>query len=159
MPPKLSKVDIQLLKLLQQDASLTTAQLAERVNLSQSPCWRRINQLETSGVIARKVNLLDREKLGLELVVFTTVHLDSTASDALDAFEAAVAAIPEVVECYTVTGTIDYMMKSVTRDIRHYERFLRDTLAQLPGVREMHSHIAVTAIKETTELPLDSQLD
>ena len=155
---KLTKTDIQLLKLLQKDASLTTAELAERVNLSQSPCWRRVNQLETAGLITGKVHLLNREKLGMELVVFTTVHLDSAAGKALEAFERAVAAIPEIVECYTVTGTIDYMMKSVTRDIRHYERFLRDKLAQLPGVREMHSHIAVTAIKETTELPLDTQL-
>ncbi|MEM9742565.1 MAG: Lrp/AsnC family transcriptional regulator [Pseudomonadota bacterium] len=157
MPDKLSPVDLELLRLLQQDASLTTAQLAERVNLSQSPCWRRINQLQSSGVIARTVSLLDREKLGLELVVFTTVHLDSAAGTSLESFEEAVAAIPEIVECYTVAGSIDYMLKSVTRDIRHYERFLREQLTRLPGVREMHSHIAVTAIKETTELPLDTQ--
>lgn len=156
---KLTDTDIRLLELLQRDASLTTAELAAQVNLSQSPCWRRIHQLEEAGIIARKVNVLDREKLGMEMVVFTTVRLESTHGEVLDTFERAVADIPEIVECYTVTGSIDYMLKSITRDIRHYERFLRKTLAQLPEVREMHSHIAVTKIKETTELPLATQLD
>jgi len=155
---KLSQKDIQLLKLLQQDASLTTAEIAEHLNLSQSPCWRRINQLQQAGVISRKVHVLDREKLGIEMVVFTTVQLASTHRSSLGSFEEAVAQMPEVVECYTVTGSFDYMLKSVTRDIRHYESFLRESLTQLPEVREMHSHIAVTKIKETTELPLDSQL-
>lgn len=150
--------DIEILKLLQSDARMTTAEIAERVNLSQSPCWRRINRYEQEGVIKGKVNLLDREKLGMEMVVFTSINLSITNRDALEAFEAEITKFPEVVECYTMTGMFDYMLKIIARDIRHYEQFVRNHLAQLPNIREMHSHVSVTKIKDTTELPLETQL-
>ncbi len=155
---KLDNTDIQILDLLQTDASLTTAEIATRVNLSQSPCWRRINQYEKNGLISRKVHILDREKLGLEIVVFTSIALRDTSGDALSNFEAAVLEFPEIVECYTTTGTTDYILKIVARNIRHYEQFVRKRLAQLPNIREFHSNIAVTRIKDTTALPLQTQL-
>lgn len=154
----MDKKDIEILKLLQSDGRLATAEIAERVNLSQSPCWRRINQYEQEGIIEKKVHLLNREKLGMEMVVFTSINLTVTNSRSLEQFERAVIRFPEVVECYTMTGMIDYMLKVVTKDIRHYELFIRNHLAQLPNISALHSHVSVTKIKDTTELPLDTQL-
>ncbi len=155
---KLDSKDIAILSLLQADASISTADIAERTNMSQSPCWRRINQYEKNGIIQRKVCLLDREKLGMEMVVFTSITLATTSTKSLENFEREVAVFSEVMECYTMTGIMDYMLKVVTKDIRHYEIFVRSKLTQLPNIREIHSHVSVTKIKDTTELPLDSQL-
>jgi len=155
---KLAKQDVQILKLLQRDATASTAAIAEQINVSQSPCWRRINRLEQQGLIKGRVAVLDREALGMEVVVFATVNLTSTGRQNLLEFEQEIVRYPEVVECYTMTGIWDYMLKIVTRDIRHYEVFVRNTLTANPSVRELHSHMAVTEIKNVTELPLDTQL-
>jgi len=154
MPLELDKYDRAIVKLIQADATLSTAAIAERVNLSQSPCWRRINRLEQSGLIKGRVALLDRNALGLDVVVFATVNLTSTGRQNLIAFERKITRHEEIVECYTMTGIWDYMLKIVTRDIRHYEHFMRNTLAASPLIRELHSHMAVTEIKNVTELPL-----
>jgi Lrp/AsnC family transcriptional regulator len=157
MDKKLSKQDVQILKLLQQDATLSTASIAERINISQSPCWRRISRLEQDGFIKRRVALLDREALGMEVVVFATVNLTSTGRQNLIEFERDIVRHPEVMECYTMTGLWDYMLKIVTRSIRHYEDFVRNTLTVTPAIRELHSHMAVTEIKNVTELPLEDR--
>lgn len=158
MTVTLNKQDLQIMALLQEDASLTTAEIADKTNMSQSPCWRRINRIEQEGLIRRRVALLDREKLGMDVVVFATVNLSAHGRQNLEAFEEEVKQHPEITECYTMTGTWDYMIKIVTRDIRHYESFVREKLTTMPMIRELHSHIAVTEIKNTTELPLESQL-
>tara|TARA_A100001391_G_scaffold187112_1_gene156753 strand:+ start:159 stop:629 length:471 start_codon:yes stop_codon:yes gene_type:complete len=155
MPIELSAEDLKILSLLQADASLGTAAIAERINLSQSPCWRRINRLEQEGVIKRRVALLDRDSLGMDVVVFATVNLTSSGRQNLIEFEEDIVRYPEVMECYTMTGIWDYMLKIVTRSIRHYETFVRNTLTASPAIRELHSHMAVTEIKNVTELPLD----
>jgi len=155
---KLSATDIEILAILQQDASRTAAEIAERVNLSTSPCWRRISRLEKAGVIEKKVALLDAEKLGMGLVVFSRISLTKNDEPSLHEFEERVRRFPEVVECYTVTGSADYFLKIITRDIKHYDRFLRRQLVQLPMVRDVNSNVAVTQIKYTTELPLETQL-
>lgn len=154
----LAQQDITILRLLQRDASKTSSEIAQALNMSQSPCWRRINRIEQAGYVRRKVAILDREKLGMELVVFTTVNLSITGRAQLEEFESSVSEFPEVVECYTMTGVWDYMLKIITRDVRHYESFVRERLLSLPMIGETHSHIAVTEIKNTTELPLDTQL-
>ena len=154
----LSATDLHILNLLQRDASLTAAEIAEQVNLSPSPCWRRINRLEQEGYIDRRVALLDGEKLGLDLVVFSRVSLARNDEEALVSFEDRVRRFPEVVECYTVTGSADYFLKIVTRDIKHYDRFLRRQLLQIPEVGDISSNVAVTQVKYTTELPIDSEL-
>ncbi|GAB3289099.1 Lrp/AsnC family transcriptional regulator [Parahaliea aestuarii] len=154
----MAKQDLDILRLLQRDATLSTGEIAERVNLSQSPCWRRINRLEQEGIIQRRVALLDRDSLGMEVVVFATINLTSTGRQNLMSFEEDIVRHPEVMECYTMTGIWDYMLKIVTRDIRHYEEFVRNTLTASPAIRELHSHMAVTEIKNSTELPLDTQL-
>lgn len=146
--------DLKILDALQRDASLTTNEIAQRINISQSPCWRRINRLEESGVILRRVSILDREKLGMDVVVFATINLSTQGRDNLEEFEREVEILPEVMECYTMAGTWDYMLKIVVQDIRHYELFVRQKLTKLAHVGEVHSHIAVTEIKNSTVLPI-----
>ncbi len=158
MSIELSKQDIAILDLLQSDASLSSSQIAEKINLSQSPCWRRINRIEKSGLIKKRVALLDRSALGMELVIFASVKLTSAARQNLDAFEADIVRHTEVQECYTIAGIWDYMIKIVTRDIRHYESFVRNTLTVNAAIAELNSHIAVTEIKNSTELPIQTQM-
>lgn len=158
MPIDLNQKDIAILRLLQQDASLTSTAIAERLHLSQSPCWRRINHIEQEGLIRRRVALLDREKLGMDAVVFATLTLAQHDREHIERFENEIRHFPEVMECYTLTGAADYLLKIVARDLRHYERFMRDRLLPLARMGDVHSHIAVTEIKSTTELPLDTQM-
>lgn len=152
------QTDLQILKILQRDASLSAQDVATQVNLSTTPCWRRINRLEQAGIIRGKVALLDAGKLGMQMVTFVSISLTRNDEDSLEAFEEQVQQFPEIVECYTVTGTMDYFLKIITRDIQHFESFLRKHLARLPLIRDLHSNVAVTQIKYTTELPLDTQL-
>ena len=158
MSINLDAQDVAILRLLQRDASLSSTAIAERLNMSQSPCWRRINRLQQEGLLQREVALLDRRGLGMDVVVFATINLTSTGRQNLMAFEQEIVQHTEVMECYTMTGIWDYMLKIVTRDIRHYEEFVRNTLTASPEIRELHSHMAVTEIKNSTELPLDTQL-
>lgn len=155
---ELNSQDIKILELLQSDSNRSSAEVADKLNMSQSPCWRRINRLEQEGVIEKQVALINREALGMELVAFTTINLSEAGRKNMELFENAVALLDEVVECYTMTGAWDYMLKVVVRDIRHYEIFVRNHLLEVPMIGEIHSHMAVTEIKNTTELPLRSQL-
>lgn len=158
MSAELSKQDIGILSVLQSDASKSSSDVADLVGMSQSPCWRRINRIEQEGVIKKKVALLDRHALGMDLVVFATINLTTSGRQNLEEFEQSVENFDEVMECYTMTGIWDYMLKIIVKDIRNYESFVRDRLLCLPMIREIHSHIAVTEIKNTTELPLKTQL-
>ena len=154
----INRTDIQILDAIQRNGSLTTQEIADRIDMSQSPCWRRINKLEEQGLIVKKVALLNREKLGMEVVVFATVNLTTQGRENLEEFEREVEIFPEVMECYTMAGTWDYMLNIVAKDIRHYEIFVREILTKLANIREVHSHIAVTEIKNSTVLPLESQV-
>ena len=150
----LSLTDIAILRLLQDDADLPVAEIAARVGMSPSPCWRRITRLQKDGFIERKVALLNARALGLGLVVFANVKLAKHQSALLREFEEAIVAYPEVTECYTMTGNMDYLLRIVTADIQSYERFLREHLSQMTAVLEVHSSIAITQIKYATQLPL-----
>lgn len=150
----LSITDREILKLLQTDADMPVAQIAARVGLSASPCWRRIARLQKDGFIERKVAVLNGKRLGLGLVVFANVKLAKHQSSLLREFEQAIVAYPEVTECYTMTGNMDYLLRIVTADIQSYEKFLREHLSQMPAVVEVHSSIAITEIKYSTQLPL-----
>ena len=146
--------DRKILDIVQTDAALSAAEIGERVGLSQSPCWRRLNRLEQAGVIERKVALLDRHKLGLDVLVFATVKLTAHGRRSLPAFAEAIQAFPEVQECYTLTGEMDFLLRIVMEDVQAYERFFFDTLSQLPGVGEVHSSVVMSEIKRTTRYPL-----
>ncbi len=146
--------DRKILDIVQHDASLSAADIGERVGLSQSPCWRRLNRLEQEGYIAGKVALLDRRRLGLDVLVFATVKLTAHGRRSLPAFAEAIGTYPEVQECYTLTGEMDFLLRIVTEDVQAYERFFFDHLSQLPGVGEVHSSIVMSEIKRTTAYPL-----
>ena len=150
----LDDTDIKLLELLQHDGSLSTADLAEAAQLSMSPCWRRVNKLKEDGYIRRQVTLLDAEKLGLKTIVFATVRLSAHGRANLTEFSQAVRQLPEVMECYVTLGASDFFLKIVTEDIKTYEAFLFGRLSNMPAIQEIHSTIALSEVKATTELPI-----
>lgn len=143
-----------ILQVLQQDATLTTAEIAHRVGLSISPCWRRIDRLQREGFIRKRVAILDRRKLGLNAHVFAQVKLNAHGRANLDEFSRAIRDFPEVLDAYVLMGTTDFMLRIVTEDIDAYERFFFDQLSKLAGVQEINSTVALSEIKSTTELPL-----
>lgn len=150
----MDKTDLRILDLLQTDATRSTAEIADKVGLSPSPCWRRITLLEEQGVIQRRVAILDRDKLGLNVTVVIQVKLTTHGRQSLTTFEERVRTFPEVVQCFTVMGAIDFVLIVVTTDIRAYERFMREHLSQLPGIQGVESNIVMSMIKDTTALPL-----
>jgi Lrp/AsnC family transcriptional regulator len=151
----MDKTDLRILDALQTDATRSTADLASAVGLSPSPCWRRISLLEESGVIRKRVALLDRDRLGLNVLVVVNVRLTSHGRQSLAAFEERVRQLPEVMQCFTVMGAIDFVLMVVATDIRAYERFMREHLSQLPGVHGIESNIVMTTVKDTTALPIE----
>ena len=154
MAETLDPVDAKILDLIQHDAGLSVAEIAERVGLSPSPCWRRIKRLEDSGVILGRVTLLDSERLGLGFEVYATVKLSLPTKENLDAFERAVADWPEVVQCATITGREDYVLRMVTSDIHAFDAFMREKLLSLGLVSDVESHIVIRGVKNTTAVPL-----
>ena len=143
-----------ILRELQRDASLTTAEIAERVGLTPSPCWRRIDRLEREGLIRKRVALIDRRKVGLNAQIFAQVKLNAHGRANLDEFSATIGTFPEVLDAYVLMGTMDFMLRIVTQDIDAYERFFFEQLSKLPGVQEIHSTVALSEIKSTNELPI-----
>lgn len=156
MQSKLDQTDLRILWWLQRDASASVGEIAEHVGLSQSPCWRRIQRLEQDGFIRERIAVLDRKQLGFNLVVFVQVRFSRESADTLAAFETAIRAAPEVQECYMLMGDVDFLLRVVTQDVDSYERFLRFTLAPIPGVRDITSTIALSTVKATASLPLDA---
>jgi len=147
-------IDRRILDVLQRDASLSAAEVAARVGLATTTCWRRIQQLEQRGVIKQRVALLDRGMLGLDVVVFVQVRLSTQGRDAIAEFDKAIRDRPEVLDCYTLTGEWDFCLRIVTRDMKEYEAFFLDHLSKIPNVQSVNSSIAVTVVKESTVLPL-----
>jgi Lrp/AsnC family transcriptional regulator len=143
-----------ILRLLQKDASLSTAAVADAVGMSPSPCWRRIDRLEKDGYIRRRVALVDRRKVGLNAQIFAQVKLNAHGRSNLDEFAQAIREFPEVLECHVMMGQVDFMLRIVTADIEAYERFFFNKLSRLPGVQEINSTVALSEIKSTTALPI-----
>ncbi|MEL7939485.1 MULTISPECIES: Lrp/AsnC family transcriptional regulator [Pseudomonas] len=154
MSIELDAYDKRILALLQEEATLSTAEIAERIGLSQSPCWRRIQRLKEEGVIRRQVTLLDRKKIGLNTQIFAQVKLNTHGRNNLTEFAAAIREFPEVLECHVLMGAVDFMLRIVTEDIEAYERFFFERLSQVPGIQEINSIVALSEIKSTTSLPL-----
>ncbi|MDH3314466.1 MAG: Lrp/AsnC family transcriptional regulator [Gammaproteobacteria bacterium] len=147
-------IDRKILMQLQADATLSTAEIAERVGLSTTPCWRRIQNLEKSGVIRERVALLERAHLNLGIDVFVAVRTNQHNIEWLDKFAKAVVDFPEVVEFYRMSGEIDYLMRVVVPDIPAYDRFYK-RLIQQANISDVSSSFAMERIKYTTALPLD----
>lgn len=161
---KLDKIDRKILAILQADGRLTNQEIAERVNLSASPCLRRVKRLEEEGVIQHYVALLDPAKIGLGLLAYINVrlekHTESTAKGILRSprndFAASVEQWPEVVSCYAMTGEMDYLLRVRVEDMNHFTSFMMETLLRHPAVLDVKSSFALQKIKDTTALPLSA---
>ncbi len=152
---ELDATDRRILRLLQQDGSISNHDLAERVGLSDTPCARRVRRLEEQGVILRQVTLLDPEKLGLKLTAMVSVSMDRHTPDRFESFERAIVRLPEVLECSIVTGqAADFLLKVIVRDMQHYEQFLLGQLTKIRGVSGVHSSFVLRTLRSSTELPL-----
>jgi Lrp/AsnC family leucine-responsive transcriptional regulator len=151
---ELDKLDRELLRLLQNDGRLTNAELAQRIGLSPSACFRRLQRLEQSGVIAGYAALIDGEAIGRPTTVFIEVTLDSQGSAALDAFERAVAACPDVLECHLMSGDFDYLLRVAVADMRDYERVHRHQVAAFPHVARIRTAFAMRAVVPRRGFPL-----
>ncbi|MBC2679498.1 Lrp/AsnC family transcriptional regulator [Pseudomonas baltica] len=155
MQSSLDAYDRRILALLQEDATLSSAQIAEQVGLSQSPCWRRIQRLKEEGVIRAQVTLLDRKKIGLNTQIFAEVKLNAHGRSNFTEFAEAIRGFPEVLECYVLMGNVDFLLRIVTPDIEAYERFFFEKLSMVPGIQEVNSTVALSEIKSTTSLPVN----
>ncbi len=151
----LDPVDRRILAVLQADGTLSAAEVAARIGATPTTCWRRIRELEKSGVIRARVALLDRAALGLDVTIFAHVKLASQGRDALARFEQAIREHPCVLECYTVMGEWDFLLHIVAHDIKEFEAFYLDHLSRIPLVQSVNSTMVVTALKKTTALPLE----
>lgn len=152
-------IDIRILAALQNDASLTNVDLAKQVGLSPSPCLARVRALEEMGVILRRVTLLDPVKLGASVSVFIQVTLEKQAEPMLEAFEAAMASFPEVMECYLMTGNSDYLLRVVVSDTVALQHFIVGQLSKARGVANIRSSFALKQVKYKTALPIDDLID
>jgi len=149
----LDPIDRRLLAALQEDATTPIADLAERVGLSQTPCWKRVKRLQDAGIITARVALLDRDALDLGLTVFVSIKTARHDQDWLNLFAAGARALPEVVELYRMSGAVDYLLKVVVRDIAAYDRFYKRLIATAP-LTDVSSSFAMEQIKFTTALPV-----
>jgi len=151
---KIDNLDRQILRLLQSDSTLSAAAVGEKVGLSQSPCWRRIQRFKDAGLIKEQGMVFDRKKLGFDTMVFAHVKLTAHGRSKVAEFGDTIRQFPEVMECHLLLGQVDFLLRIVTPDLEAYERFFFERLSQLPDVQEVTSSIALTEVKYTTELPV-----
>lgn len=154
---KFDKFDREILRVLQRDATVSMAELSQKVGLSHTPCWRRVKRMEAEGIIKQKVTILDNKKLNLGVSVFIYVTLKNHDGDSLNDFEASVQNIDEIVECHTTSGEKDYLLKVIVESIEEYEQLLKSKLTHLPLVDHLSSTFALKQVKNTTELPIKNQ--
>ena len=154
MDTALDRTDQRLLAALQDDARLTVAELAERVSLSTSPCWRRVRRLEQAGYIAGYHAQLSATRLGYGITAFVSVVMGSHTREVARAFEASLHDIPEIVACHNVSGQYDFLLEVVAADLAAYGEFARNVLQDLPGVTELHSSFSLKSLKDQRKLPL-----
>jgi Lrp/AsnC family transcriptional regulator len=151
---RIDSVDRRILDLLQSQPGINAAAIGEKIGLSQSAVWRRMQGLREEGIIRDQPVKIDREKIGLNTMVFAQVKLTSHGRSNLAAFAEAVRSYPEVLDCYVLLGNVDFLLRIVTEDIKSYEQFFFEKLSQLPGIQEINSSIALSEIKHSTVLPL-----
>ena len=154
LPPKLDDIDRRILRILQQYGDISMVELGEQVGLSHTPCWRRVKRLQDTGVIKQRVALLDPELLNLSVSVFAAISIKRHDEASLARFEKAVQNIDEIVECHTVSGDRDFLLRVVVGTVADYEQLLKRKLTQLPGVESVSSTFALKQAKYTTRLPI-----
>ncbi|ACE98572.1 Lrp/AsnC family transcriptional regulator [Rhodopseudomonas palustris] len=150
---RLDAIDRKILTVLQQDASLSVAEIGDRVGLSSTPCWKRIQRLEADGVIIKRVALVDQDKIGLGLSVFVSIESGDHSDAWLKTFADAVSAMPEVIEFYRMAGDVDYMLRVVVADMRAYDQFYKKLIGTVP-LKNVTSRFAMEKIKSVTALPV-----
>ncbi|MGX7743184.1 Lrp/AsnC family transcriptional regulator [Rhodopseudomonas parapalustris] len=150
---RLDAIDRKILAVLQQDASLSVAEIGDRVGLSSTPCWKRIQRLEADGVITKRVALVDQDKIGLGLSVFVSIESGDHSDAWLQTFADAVSAMPEVIEFYRMAGDVDYMLRVVVADMRAYDHFYKKLIGTVP-LKNVTSRFAMEKIKSVTALPV-----
>lgn len=155
MREQIDGIDAKILHLIQSNAALSVADIADQVGLSSSPCWRRIKRMEEVGIIQQRVTILDRSKLGLDFEVFVAVKLALPNRANMEKFEKAVRNMPEVVQCAVVTGAVDFMLRVITKDMHSYEDFLREVLLSIDLISDVQSRIVLRQSKDTYALPLN----
>jgi len=146
-------VDLKILAILQEDASVSVGEVANQVGLSQTPCWRRIQRLEQNGVIRRRVALLDPEAIGLGLTVFVEIESGDHSKEWLDRFAASIVAMPEVMEVHRMAGDVDYLLRVAAANMAEFDLFYRNLIALLP-LKNVTSRFAMELVKGTTAFPL-----
>ena len=146
-------IDRKILAVVQEDASLSVAEIGQRVGLSSTPCWQRLQRLEADGVIMRRVALIDPEKIGLGITVFVSIETGDHSQDWLKRFAETVGGMPEVMEFYRMAGDVDYMLRVVVPDIQGYDGFYKKLIATVP-LKNVTSRFAMERIKSTTALPI-----
>lgn len=152
--PELSTIDRRILRALQEDGRMTIQAIADRVGLSASPCLRRIRQMEEAGIIAAYSAVVDQKAVGLPVSVFISIKLERQRAEELDRFGLAIAAWPEVMECYLMTGQFDFLLRVVCADLAAYEAFLREKLTQVAGVSSIESSFSLGQVKYSRVLPI-----
>ncbi|MCE7028819.1 Lrp/AsnC family transcriptional regulator [Jiella avicenniae] len=150
----MDRLDKKILRLLQEDATLAVADVAKRVGLSTTPCWRRIQRLEEEGVIMRRVALLDPEKVNARVTVFVAIRTNSHSTEWLKRFSEVIGEFPEVIEFYRMSGDVDYLLRVVVPDIAAYDAFYKKMIEKIE-IRDVSSSFAMEQIKYTTQMPLD----
>ena len=153
----LDKIDLAILRELQSNSRMNNSELARRINLSQPATHTRLKRLETLGVIHQYVCLLDRDKLGLDMISLIHIRLRAHSETSLDLFQQAIQAMPEVLECYNLTGQYDYLLKVVHRNRRELEKFLRTKIVTRREISQISTSVVLSEIKSTTVLPLPSE--
>ncbi|GBR55213.1 Lrp/AsnC family transcriptional regulator [Gluconobacter sphaericus] len=154
MANELTPVDIRILEVIQNDASLSTADLAEKVGISHSPCWRRLQRLKEEGYIDRQVAILNREKFGQEFLVFAFVKVAALSPEQRKEFHRKIENLPHIIECYSVLGEYDLIIKVMASSLKEYQNFIFDTVMRLPGVQDVRSTAALSVLKDTTAIPV-----
>jgi len=146
-------IDIKLLKLLQHNAELTIQELSQEVHLSTTPCWKRINQLKTNGYINKTVSLVDRKRVGANVTAMVSIKVNNHNQERISIFAKTIQDIPEVIECYRMSGETDYLLKVVVSDIESYDTFYKNLIEKVQFLK-VTSNFAIEEIKSTTEIPL-----
>jgi Lrp/AsnC family transcriptional regulator len=153
--PELDKYERQILALVQDNSSRSTAEIAAEIGLSEAPCWRRIQKLKREGFIKREVCLVDRAKIGLALQIFVQIKLDAVGRADISGFSDEIRKFPEVVECYLVMGNFDFLLKIVAKSMADYEAFFFERLSNVAGIKDANSIVAMSEVKSTTALPIE----
>ncbi|WP_025763451.1 Lrp/AsnC family transcriptional regulator [Dyadobacter tibetensis] len=153
---KLDQTDTQILHFLQEDATLKTRELAEKLNLSYTPVYERVRRLEKEGIIKRYVALIDREKVGRKLMAFCNIALKEHSKAMGEKFVSAIIAMPEVMECFNISGDYDFLLKIVVEDMSQYQQFLMHKLGSLDNIGSTHSLFVMGEIKNSTLLEMDA---